>query len=134
MRSIIHLVWLLAAVALATGVTPSKAAAQCLQCELCPGTEHKNVQCPWCFIGTDGGEHTACWAFSCGSTHEQNVACGQSLAALDALREVPELRESTATQLDAEYGDRVAYSPSGEYLQVYDCKGERVMAQFPIVT
>lgn len=129
-----HVIWLAVAVASTMAVAPESVAAQCLQCEMCPGTEHQNVPCPWCFIGSSGGEHEECWSLSCGSTHEQTVDCTGSYAALGALRALPVLREYEARRIEAQYSDRVAYSPSGKYLQVYDCRAERVVAQFPIVT
>lgn len=124
--------------ALATGLAaivlsawmPADAAAQfCQFCFECGGGEHENWSYPQSFTGNHDGAHE-CWFGGCDGFHD-NTEC-ENFAALEAVLESPTLDAPQVDVLVARFADHVVRHPSGKYLQVLDCKAERVIAQFAI--
>lgn len=123
----------MSALFLATLLTgPDQLAAQCRQCEMCPGSEHKNVACPWCFTGNLDGEHSYCWSFPCDLVHPDNHHPCEGMLALEAAQALPSVDDAAAEAIMARYPAHAVLHPSGRFVQILTCGAERVLAQFEI--
>lgn len=127
---------MVACAAVATA-NPQKAAAQgsCRVCEGCDENGHNNELSWFAIIGNHDDTH-GCWGCTCAymqanGVHKNDDPCSD-YAAYEAVKAAKDLRPSKVRQLLVEFPKYVVLDRGRQYLQVLDCEGRHVVAQFEL--